>query len=166
MATGRTSPRFAKFQIEDSGGTMRDVPVSSFGDVGLTYDEMDVSAFQETVKSFISGMANFSLSMTGPFDNTAATAASGSGQDAGDYLSGTHTIIEPLNGALTARSFGVYFGVQADWSTGDPVFGGIDSVIVTDYRVNIDAGTCSWKIVKAPTAANDPDWGTAAITAS
>jgi len=166
MATGRTSPRFAKFQIEDTGGVMRDVPVSSFGDVGLTYDEMDVSAFQETVKSFISGMANFSLAISGPFDNSAAATASTSGQDAGSYLSGSHTVLEPLNGGLTEKSFGVYFGVQADWTTNDPVFGGVDSIIVTDYRVNIDNGTYSCKIVKAPSAANDPDWGTAAIAAS
>ena len=166
MATGRTSPRYAKFQIEDSGGAMRDIPVSSFGNVGLQYDELDVSAFQELVKNFVTGMANFSLQISGPFDNSAAATASASGEDAGSYLSGSHTILEPLNGALTARSFGVYFGIQADWTTGDPVFGGVDSIIVTDYQVNIDNGTYSAKIVKAATAANDPDWGTAAIAAS
>jgi len=61
MATGRTSPRFSKFQIEDSGGTLRDIPISTFGGVGLTYDEVDVSAIQEVVKNFLTGQANFSL---------------------------------------------------------------------------------------------------------
>jgi len=166
MATGRTSPRYAKFQIEDSGGTMRDVPVSSFGDAGLTYDELDVSAFQELVKGFVTGMANFSMTITGPFDNSVAVTASATTEDAGSFLSGSHTILEPLNGSLTARSFGAYFGIQADWATDDPVFGGVDSIIVTDYKVNIDNATYSCKIVKAATAANDPDWGTAAIAAS
>jgi hypothetical protein len=166
MATGRTSPRFAKFQIEDSGGAMRDVPVSSFGDVGLTYDELDVSAFQELVKSFVTGMANFSLTISGPFDTRVVATASASGQDAGSYLSGSHTVLEPLNGGLTARSFGVYFGIQADWATNDPVFGAVDSINVTDYRVNGDTMTYTCKLVKAGTAANDPDWGTAAIAAS
>lgn len=165
MATGRTSPRFAKFQIEDSGGTMRDIPVNSFGNVGLTYDEIDVSALQELVKSFVTGMANFSLTISGPFDNKAAAAASGSGQDAGSYLSGSHTVLQPLNGGLTAKSFGVYFGVQADWSTGDPVFGAVDSIIVTEYTVDPAAGTYSCKLAKAP-GGNDPAWGTSAIAAS
>ena len=166
MATGRTSPIYAKFQIEDAGGAMRDVAVSSFGDVGLTYDELDLSAFQDIVKNYVAGLANFSLSMSGPFSNIAAATASASGEASGDHLSGSHTVLEPLNGGATAKSFGVYFGVQAVWATNDPVFGGIDSIIVTDYKVNIDSGMCSWKIVKSSNAANDPDWGTAAIAAS
>lgn len=166
MATGRTSPRFVKFQIEDTGGTMRDVLVKTFGNVGLTYDELDVSGLQELVKSFVSGQANFSLTLTGPFDNRAATAASASGQHAEDYASGSHTVLQALNGGLTAKSFGVYFGIQADWATGDPVFGGIDTVIVTDYTVDPVAQTYSCKLAKAAAAPNDPAWGTAAITAS
>lgn len=166
MATGRTSPRYVKFQIEDSGGAMRDVLVKSFGNVGLTYDELDVSGLQELVKSFVSGQANFSLTLSGPFDNRAAATASASGQHAEDYMSGSHTILEPLNGGLTAKSFGVYFGIRADWSTGDPVFGGVDSVIVTDYSVDPVAMTYSCKLTKSAAAANDPDWGTAAIAAS
>jgi len=166
MATGRTSPRFAKFQIEDSGGTMRDIPVNTFGPVGLTYDQVDVSALQELVKSYLSGQADFSLTIGGPFDNRAAATASASGEDAGDHLSGSHTILEPLNGGITARSFGVYFGVQADWSTGDPVFGAVDSINVFDYTVDPAAGTYSCTIAKSGAAENDPDWGTAAIAAS
>lgn len=161
MATGRTSPRFTKFQIEDTGGTLRDIPVNSFGAVGLTYDEVDVSALQELVKSFMSGQANFSLTISGPFDNKAAASASSSGQVAA--LSGSHTVLEPLNGGLTPRAFGVYFGVQAYWSTGDPVFGADNSVIVTDYTVDPAAGTYSCKIVHVG-GGTAPDWGTSAIT--
>lgn len=166
MATGRTSPRFTKFQIEDTGGIMRDVPVKTLGNVGLTYDEIDLAALQELVKGFMSGQANFSLTITGPFDNSAAVAAGGSGTAAEDSLSGSHTVLEPLNGGLTAKSFGVYFGIQAHWATGDPVFGAVDSIIVTDYTVDPATGMYSCKIVKAAGAANDPDWGTAAIAAS
>lgn|SRR5262245_23731712 len=166
MASGRTSPRFSNFSIEDTGGVMRNIPVKTFGNVGLTYDEVDVSALQELVKSFLSGQANFSLTITGPFDNKAAATAAASGEAAATHLSGSHTVLEPLNGGLTAKSFGVYFGVQADWSTGDPVFGAVDSIIVTDYTVDPVAGTYSCKIVKSSTAVNDPDWGTALIAAS
>ena len=163
MTTGRTSPRFTKFQIGDTSGTLRDVPVKAFGNVGLTYDEVDLSAIQELVKGFMSGQANFSLTLTGPWDNSAAVAASTSGQAASAHLSGSHTVLEALNGGLTARSFGVYFGVQADWATGDPVFGATASVIVTDWTVDPITSIYSCKIVKAAGGA-DPDWGTTAIT--
>ena len=162
MPTGRTSPRFAKFQIEDSGGTLRDVPVSSLGSVGLVYDEIDVSAMQELVKNFLSGQASFSLAISGPFDNTAAAAASGSGASAAASLSGSYTVLEPLNGGLTPRAFGVYFGVQNNWSTGDPVFGGDNSVIVTEFTMDPSAGTYSAKLAHI-SGGTAPAWGTTAI---
>ena len=37
MATGRTLSKFIKFQIEDSGGAMRDIPVTACGDIGFPY---------------------------------------------------------------------------------------------------------------------------------
>ncbi len=166
MTTGRTSPRFCKVQIEDSGGTMRDFPVKTVGNVGLTYEELDVSAMQELVKGFLTGQATFSLTLTGPFDNKAATTASATTEAAAAHLSGSHTVLQPLNGGLTARSFGVYFGIQADWATGDPVFGAVDCVLVSEYTVDPGAGTYSCKITKAATAANDPAWGSSAIAAS
>jgi hypothetical protein len=166
MATGRTSPRFCKIQIEDTGGVMRDFPVKTIGDVGLTYQELDVSAMQEIVIGFLTGQATFSLDITGPFDNKAAATASVSGEAASAHLSGSHTVLQPLNGGLTAKSFAVYFGIQADWTTGDPVFGAVDSVIVSNYTHNPSTGEYSCKITKAATAVNDPAWGTTAIAAS
>lgn len=164
MATGRTSPRFTKFQIDD-GTAMRDIFVKTFGNVGLTYDELDLSGLQELIKSFVSGQANFTLTITGPFDNRAVTTASASGQHAEDYISGSHTVLSAINGSNTARSFGVYFGIQGDWTTGDPVFGGIDTIVVTDYTVDPVTQMYSAKLAKAAAATNDPAWGTTAITA-
>jgi hypothetical protein len=164
MTTGRTVSKFFKFQIEDSGGVMRDIPVLTIGGVGVSYDEVDVSALQDAFKKFFSGQGTVSLTLTGPLDNTAAQAASGTG--AAPALSGSHTVLQPLNGALTPRSFGAYFGIQAYWSTGDPVFGGIDSIIVTDYQVTDNGQSYSAKIAVAGNAVNLPAWGTAAITAS
>lgn len=166
MATGRTSPRFTKFQIEDSGGAMRDIWIKTFPEIGLTYDELDVSALQELVKSFVTGQANFGLDLVAVWSNAAAATASASGEASEDHISGSHTVLEPLNGSLTPRSFGVYFGVQGHWATGDPVFGAVDSIIVTKYAYNPMDETVSFRIVKSSEAANDPDWGTAAITAS
>jgi hypothetical protein len=161
MATGRFSPRFAKMQIEDSAGTLRDIPVKSFGNVGLTYDEVDVSALQDLVKGFLSGQANFELTISGPFDNTAAASASTSGN--APALSGSYTVLEPLNGGLTPRAFGIYFGVLTHWTNGDPVFGADNSVIVTDFTFSPESGMYSCKI-KHVAGGTAPDWGTAQIS--
>lgn len=163
MATGRTVARFCKFQIEDNGGALRDVPIKTFGDVGLTYDEVDLSAVQETVKNFLTGQANFSITITGPWDNSVVATASATGESAAAHLSGSHTVLEPLNGGLTPRAFGVYFGIRADWASGDPVFGADNSIIVSDYKVSPDTGMYSCKIAHV-TNGTAPDWGTTAIT--
>jgi len=162
MATGRTSPRYVKVQIEDSGGVLRDFPVSSIGGIGLTYDEVDVSAMQELIKSFFTGQATFSVTLAGPFDNTAATTASASGEAASAHLSGSLTVLEPLNGKNTPRAFAIYIGIQADWTTGDPVFGADNCVVVSDFT-SPDGVTYSCKIAKAG-GGTDPSWGTSAIT--
>ena len=142
---------------------MRDIPVSTLGDVGITYDEVDVSALQDALKNALDGQGNFSLDFGGPFDNSAAVAASGTGAAAA--LSGSHTVLQPLNGGNTARSFGIYIGIQGFWATGDPVFGATDCIIVSKYNVNPAAGTYSARIVTAGSKVNNPAWGTAAITA-
>lgn len=171
MATGRTVCKYTKFQIEDATadpGTMRDIPVTSFGNIGLTYDEVDLTAQQDAIKSVLNGQGSFSCTITGPFDTSAAVAASASGAAAA--LSGSHTVLEPLNGGNLPKSFGIYYGVQGYWSSDntDPVFGGINSVIVSDYTVSADGGpvTYSCKLTVAANRTNDPDWGANSITAS
>ncbi len=96
MATGRTVAKYFKFQMEDSGGVLRDIPVNSANGIGLSHEEIDVSAFQDTVIGALAGQPNFVLDISGPFDNTAAQAASGSG--AAPALSGSHIVVEPVNG--------------------------------------------------------------------
>ncbi len=164
MSTGRTVGKFCKFQIEDTGGAMRDIPVNSFGSVGLTYSEVDVSSLQEAIISVLSGQGSFKTTISGPFDNRAAATASGTG--ARPALSGSHTVLSALAGGTTVKSFGIYIGIQGDWATGDPVFGAVDSIIVTSYTVDPAAGTYTAGIATAGNRVNDPAWGTAAITAS
>ena len=163
MTTGRTVGKYSKFQIDD-GTAMRDIPVTSYGSVGLTYAEQDVSALQEAITSVLSGQGSFSTTISGPFDNSAAVAASGTG--ARPTLSGSHTVLSAINGVNTARSFGIYLGIQGDWAIGDPVFGAAKSVLVTGYTVDPAAGTYSAKIATAGNRCSDPAWGTAAITIS
>lgn len=163
MTVGRTIGKYSKVQIEDSGGTMRDIPVTSIGGVGITYEEIDVTALQDALKGMLAGQGSSSVTIGGPFDNTAAQAASGTGAAAA--LSGSHTVLSAINGSNTGRTFAVYIGIQGYWATGDPVFGGVDSFIVTDYTVDAAAGTYSAKITYKA-GATAPAWGTAALAAS
>lgn len=162
MATGRTVSRHIKVQLEDSGGVMRDIPIATIGNIGITYDEVDVSALQEAVKGMLNGQGNFSTQITGPFDNTAAVTASASGEASEDHLSGSHTVLNPLNGSNTPRAFGIYIGVQADWATGDPVFGADNCVIVSNYTCT-DGVNYSATITHV-SGGTAPAWGTSAIT--
>ena len=163
MATGRTLNKYVKVQIEDSGGVMRDIPVSSIAGIGIVYDKVDVTALQDAIKKVFSGQGVVSIPISGPFDNTAATAASGTG--ARPALSGSHTVLSAINGLNTARTFAVYIGIQADWSTGDPVFGAVDGFIVTDYS-SPDGQTYTASIEVAGNAVNVPAWVTSALAAS
>jgi hypothetical protein len=163
MATGRTTSRNIKIQIEDAGGVLRDVPVSSLGSIGLVYEEVDVSAIQEIVKSFLNAQAGFSVSISGPFDNKAAVVASASGEDASAHLSGSLTVLDPLNGKNTPRAFALYVGILAAWSTGDPVFGADNCVVVSEFTHDPVSGSYSCKLVAAG-GGTPPAWGTTAIT--
>ena len=165
MATGRTLARWVKFQIDDSGGTVRDIPVSSINGVGLTYDEVDITAFQDAVKGALAGQPDFTMTISGPFDNSAATAASGTGAAA--TLSGSHTVLSAINGLGTPLTFGAYFGIRGYWATGDPCFGITSSAtsgaIVTEYTVDPSNATYSAKLRMYP-GSSAPAWGTAAFT--
>jgi hypothetical protein len=161
---GRTIGKFFKFQLDD-GTAMRDLPVNTIGGVGITNDEVDVSALQEALKSFLLGQGSVKLTIGGPLSNSAAVAASGTG--AVPALSGSHTVLVPLSGVLTTPlSFGVYLGMQQYWTAGDPVFGGINVCFVSNYTADPVAMTYSANINLHPSRTVDPIWGTAAITAS
>jgi len=162
MATGRTLKKYVYLVIEDSGGTMRNLVMKDCPAIGLTRDEVDVSAITDTIKKKFPGQADFSVTINFPFSDAAAQAAAASGSAPAE--SGSHTVLSALDGGLTARSFGIYFGMQDNWATDDPVFGGIDTINVMDYTVNGD--TCSAKFVYSANAANALAWGTSAITAS
>ena len=168
VQTGRTVGKFCKFQIADSGATIRDIPVTSINGVGLQYDETDVSAIQDTVRGYLNGQADFSLEISGPFDTSAAQAASGSGASAATSLSGSHTVLNDLPNDLTPLAFGIYFGVRHDWETGEPVFGVSDDtsgngILCMSYNVNPAdmTYTATFRLYPGSTA---PSWGTAAIT--
>ena len=161
MATGRTVGKYCKVQVDDLTA-LRDIPVMTIAGVGINYDEVDVSAIQEAVKGVLAGQGNSSITITGPFDNTAVGTASGTGEAA--VLSGSHTVLSALAGGNTPFTFAVYFGIRGFWATGDPVFGGANMWICSDYTVDDAAGTYSAKISHAGVSTM-PAWGTAVIAA-
>ena len=165
VQTGRTVSRWFKFQIDDSAGTLRDIPVNSINGIALPYDEVDLTAFQDALKGSLAGQPDFTLTIGGPWDTTAAQAASASGAAAA--LSGSHTVLYNLAGGGTPLSFGAYFGVRHFWETGEPVFGLTSSPAngITCFEYNVDPGgvTYTSKFRCYPGSAI-PAWGTAAIT--
>lgn len=162
--TGRTVSKFVRFVIDDSAGTLREVPINSISVVGLKYDEQDTTAFQDAVKNALAGQPDAPIEIDGPWDNSAAVAASASG--VAPALSGSHTVLSGIAGGYTPLSLGVYFGVRHYWETGEPVFG-ISSTATTgytcvDYTVNPSDMTYHAKFVVYPGSV--PAWGTTAIS--
>ena len=156
--TGRTTFKWTDFIVDDSGGTLRSIPVSSINGIGLTYDEMDVSAFQDAIKNALPGHANCAISITGPFDNSVAAAAG--------TLSGSHTILSGIVGGVTPLSLDVQIGMRQAWESGEPQFGITSSSTIGflcgSYVPNIDDGTYTATFYVIGGTA--PAWGTSAET--
>ncbi len=157
--TGKTNNFFIGFLIDDSGGTLREIPVNSIGNVGHEYDEHDVTAFQDAVKNFLTGQPIVTgLEISGPFDDSAAAAP--------PTLSGSHTVLNGIKGLNTPLTLDVQFGMRHAWEAGEPQFGitstATDGVICKTYTV--DPNTGLYTAVFAVIGATLPDWGTAAET--
>ena len=162
---GRTVGKYAKFQIDDSGGTLRDIPVASINGVGLTYEVVDVSAIQDAVKGMLNGQPDYILEISGPFDTSTGKAASGS--EVAAALSGSHTVLNDLPNDLTPLAFGIYFGIRHVWSTGEPAFGitgtTANGILCMNYNVDPAAMTYTASFRMYPGSAA-PAWGVAAFT--
>ena len=159
--TGRTVTRYVNFVISDTGDTLRDIPINSLSVCGVTYEEQDLTAFQDAVRGALPGMPDAPIEISGPFDTTAAQAASGTG--AVPALSGSHTVLSGLCGDMTPRTLDVQIGVRHTWETGEPQFGisGTATVgyLCTAYTVNLDDMTYSAKFALFP-GSTLPAWGT------
>ena len=159
MATGRTTSKRLTFIVNDSGSTLREVPIFTINGVGIVYDEVDPMALQDAMHGALSGHGNAPIDLTGPFSNLAAAAVGA--------LSGSHTVLEPLNGLLTPLTVDVQIGIQSAWSSGDPQFGitatAANGYIVTSYTMNPADMTYAASLRLFPGSAA-PAWGTAAET--
>jgi len=163
--TGRTVSRVTNLVLDDRGGTIRDIPINSLSVCGVVYTEQDVTAFQDAVMGALPGMPDAPVDITGPFDTSAAQAASGTG--AVPALSGSHTVLSAVNGLMTPLTLDIQIGIRQTWETGEPQFGITSSAtsgyICTSYTVNLDDMTYSARLVLYP-GSSLPAWGTAAET--
>jgi hypothetical protein len=157
--TGRTVSRFVSFNVDDSGGTLRTIPINSINGVGLDYPEKDLTAFQDAVKGALPETPECAIEIEGPFD-TAAAAVAGT-------LSGSHTVLSAIVGLSTPLTLDVQIGIRHAWESGEPQFGltstSANGFLCTSYKVNPNDGTYSAKFVVYPGSAI-PAWGTAAET--
>ncbi len=157
--TGRTVSKHVDVRIDDSGGTLRSIPVDTINGLGLTYEEVELTAFMDAIKGVLSGHPDFSCTISGPFDTSAAATAG--------TLSGSHTVLAAVNGVNTPLAFGVFVGIRHAWENGEPVFGltgtAANGVIVTSYDVDLSASKYT-ATLRMYTGSAAPAWGTAAIT--
>ena len=153
--TGRTVTRWTDFRIDDSGGTLRSIPVDSINGVGLTYDEVELTAFQDALKGVLPGHADVVITITGPFDNSAAATAG--------TLSGSHTILSAINGAQTPLTLDIQVGMRHAWESGEPQFGITSSstsgFLCFDYQMQGEKYSAKFRMFPGSSA---PAWGTSA----
>ncbi len=165
MATGRTKTKWIRFACDDSAGTPREVPIDSLSPVGFTYEENNLTAWQDAVVGYLAGHPDAPIDITGPFDNSAAVALAASG--AAPALSGSHTVLQPISAPTFATPLGLWvgFGIRGYWTTGDPAFGVVAPSATSGYictKYNVEGEKYSARFVPYP--GTTPAWGTAIIT--
>ena len=150
--TGRTVSRWTSFLF--SNGSMRTLPVDSINGVGLTFPEVELTAFIDAVRGVLPDTPDCKIDITGPFDTTANSA---------------HAVLSAEVGGVTPRSLDVQIGVRHAWESGEPQFGATASAtsgfLCTAYNVDVNAGKYSASFRMFP-GSSAPAWGTAAEAAS
>ena len=151
--TGRTVNRYTLFYVDDSGGTLRSIPVNSINGVGLDFEEKEAWAFYDAVKGSLLNTPSCVITISGPFDSTAST--------------GSHTVLSGIAGLNTPLALDIRFGIRHTWEAGEPTFGitgtAANGFLCKSYLVNPDDATYTAVfVVFAGSAA--PEWATAAHT--
>ena len=152
MATGRTTSKWFVFVIDDSGSSIREIPVNDISVVGVSYEEHDLTAFQDAVKGALPGMPDAPIEIGGPFDSSSTT--------------GSHTVLSGIVGGVTPLTLDCKFGMRGAWSS-EPQFGitasSTSGYLCTSYLVNANDMTYTARFVLFP-GSSLPAWGTAAET--
>lgn len=103
--------RFLSVQIDDSGGTQRDVSADVESvEIPLEYGEVEVTGFGEGGENSIPGMPKDSVRIRGKFNPAATT--------------GLYTVAKGILGSYTSKTVDIRVGQNAAPTTGDPKFSG------------------------------------------
>jgi hypothetical protein len=145
--------------LDDSGGTLREIPISSINGIGLDYPEQDLTAFQDAIVGVLPNTPDAEVTITGPFDTTAAAAAAASGLT--PVLSGSHTILSAIVGGSTPLALAVLVGMRHLWETGEPAwglnYGATSGFLCLSYKPNLDDGTYEARF-KVMAGSSAPSW--------
>lgn len=150
--TGRTVQDFTVLKIGSAASDMQDMKIDTLGDLGLDYEEIEMSSWSDAVKGVLTGKPGFTLDFGGPIDNTATT--------------GPSTLLRAWNGAGTLLSFDVQVGIRHAWESGEPQFG-VSAAVSTNSGAQIvmykeSGGKYSARLRMIAGSATAPAWGTAA----
>ena len=134
-------------KMDDSGGTLRtfaDGDIRSV-DLGLAYDQFDVTGFGDDVHQFINGQMRAPVTLQGYLTATATT--------------GTHPVINGAFQSGNTVSLEVEVGNNATPTSGDPKYTG--EFIVESYRPTItNGGAIMFTATLKPATGTAPAWGT------
>lgn len=134
-------------KLDDSGGTPRTFANGDITsvDLGLTYDQHDVTGFGNPAHNFINGQLQAPVTIKGFVTTTANT--------------GTHTVINPAFVAGTQVSLEVQVGNNTTPTTGDPKYTG--EFIIESYKPMLDTGKAvTFEATLKPAIGTAPLWGT------
>lgn len=163
--TGRTTSRWIYVIVGNTGDSqLNELPCTGIGDVGLTYNAVDVTAWQDAIKNALTGQPSAPIDLTFPFDTSAAQAAPTSGQ--GHALSGTHTVLSALCGDGKPHTLQIAIGVRHEYTTNEPVFG-LQRATASNSGYTCTAYTVSGETGKAhfePMGSIAPAWSTGLLT--
>lgn len=134
--------------FDDSGGTARNlsgdlIPGTLSPGGGLVMDEVDMTGVSQTVKNYLAGHADSTITGKFHFNDTATT--------------GSHTVTKNMVGAVGTLT--TQYGQNgAAPTTGDPEWEG--EYLLVSATVTVEGGrtviTCTWR----PGSSTAPAWGT------
>ena len=145
--TGRTNVKHIGVFLDNAAGTLTDISayVNDIGQVGLSYESVDVTAFSDGVKNIVIGQPEALITIGGAFDSV------------------MHVQAIAINGlADKILSLDIQIGIRQAWEAGEPQFGISASASSGYLMLNYTTNFVTWSAqlnVFGPTA---PEWGVAA----
>lgn len=151
--TGRTTSQHTAFFVDDSGGTLREIAVNTINGVGLTYPQLDLTAWMDAIRGALPETPDCVISIGGPLDSTATT--------------GSYTVLKGIVGVPKPLALDVQVGIRHAWEATEPQFGisytAANGFVCRAFDVNLDDATYTAEFGMYPGSAA-PAWGTAAET--